>query len=515
MTAVQAPHPPPDEQAPEGFAARVRSALAWRWGSQLAAQAITWTSTLIVVRLLDPSDYGLFAMTQVVLAALNFLNGYGFATSLIQADRVDDRRIGQVFALLILLNAFLAGAQLLLAPHAAAYFGQPQVADMLRVQALLFAATPFIALPSALLARRIEFRSQALANMAGAVGAALTALGLAWFGFGVWALVYAPIVGFGLRAVWLTIAARIWVAPVFDFRGAGEIVGFGGALTLCQLFWIVQSQSDILIAGRAFSPYDVGLYAEALFLTLIVTGRFLPPINEVAFPAYAELTKAGRPLARYFERTLRTVLLVVAPIYVGLALTAEPAVLTLFGEKWAPMVPFVAGLALAMPAMAVQIVCSPATNAMGRPRIYLMTSIAGAVLMPAAFLWGVDDGPMGLVHAWWIAAPALLVVTLMLTLPMVGLGPLRLARALAPIALACAAMSGAVWFADLALQDWVAPARLAALSLVGAATYGAVLWLGWPTLLRETWAMLRHREIAPEALPAEPRPTPLPPAPSA
>ena len=100
------------------------------------------------------------------MPALNFLNGYGFATSLIQADRVDDRRIGQVFALLILLNAFLAGAQLLLAPHAAAYFGQPQVADMLRVQALLFAATPFIALPSALLARRIEFRSQALANMA-------------------------------------------------------------------------------------------------------------------------------------------------------------------------------------------------------------------------------------------------------------------------------------------------------------------------------------------------------------
>ena len=91
--AMADPPPPP----PDGFAARVRSALAWRWGSQLAAQIVTWTSTLIVVRLLDPADYGLFAMTQVVLAALNFLNGYSFATSLIQADEVDDRRIGQVF----------------------------------------------------------------------------------------------------------------------------------------------------------------------------------------------------------------------------------------------------------------------------------------------------------------------------------------------------------------------------------------------------------------------------------
>ena len=502
--------------APEGFAARVRSALAWRWGSQLAAQAVTWTSTLIVVRLLDPADYGLFAMTQVVIVALNFMNGYGFATSLIQADDVSERRIAQVFGLLIVLNAALATAQIALAPVAADYYDQPAVADMLRVQALLFAATPFIALPSALLARRIEFRSQALANLAGAFGAGGTALALAWFGFGVWALVYAPIVGFGLRAVWLTVAARVWVRPVFDFRGAGEIVSFGGALTLCQLFWIAQSQSDILIAGRAFEPYDVGLYAEALFLTLIVTGRFLPPINEVAFPAYAELHKAGLPLARYFERTLRTVLLVVAPLYVGLSLTAHPAVLTLFGPKWEAMVPLVAGLALAMPAMALQIVCSPATNAMGRPRVYLMTSVAGAVLMPAAFLWGVSAGPMGLVHAWWIAAPLLLAATLALTLPMVGLSPISLARELAPIALACLALAVSVVLVDRLVTPWPAPARLLTLASTGALAYAATLWLGWPRLIRETWAMLRHRDIVASDRAAPDAPTlPRPPAPSA
>ena len=53
----------------------MRSALAWRWGTQLIAQFITWGSTIIVVRLLDPSDYGLFAMSQVFVTALNFLNG--------------------------------------------------------------------------------------------------------------------------------------------------------------------------------------------------------------------------------------------------------------------------------------------------------------------------------------------------------------------------------------------------------------------------------------------------------
>ena len=78
-----------EQDPPEGFRARVRSALAWRWGSQLVAQFITWGSTIIVVRLLDPSDYGLFAMSQVFVNALYILNGWSFASSLIQADIFD------------------------------------------------------------------------------------------------------------------------------------------------------------------------------------------------------------------------------------------------------------------------------------------------------------------------------------------------------------------------------------------------------------------------------------------
>lgn len=477
----------------DGFGSRVRSAMAWRWGSQVLAQIITWGSTLAVVRLLDPSDYGLFAMTQVVLAALNFLNGYSFATSLIQTDRIDKRRIGQVFGLLILLNGALAAAQYILAPIAARYYGQPLVEPMLQVQALIFLTTPFIALPSALLARRLLFRSQAWVSMGSAVIAALSALILAWLGFGVWALVFAPLAGFAARAVGLAIAARLLVWPVFDFRGAWDIISFGGALTICQLFWIVQSQSDIFIAGRAFSPHTLGLYSEALFLTLIITGRFLPPVNEVAFPAYAELHKARQPLAPFFLRTLRTVFLVTAPLYVGLALTAPYAVLTLFGPKWIEMAPIAAGLAIAMPAMALQIVCSPATNAMGLPRIYMMTSAAGAILFPALFLIAIRNGPFGLVHAWWIAAPALLVITLALTLPRVKLGLGTLLQELLPILLACAVMSLAVMALERVFAGLAAPAMLALTVPAGAAVYVGCMALFWPRMLSETWAMLRHK----------------------
>ncbi|MGH6785538.1 MAG: lipopolysaccharide biosynthesis protein [Novosphingobium sp.] len=490
MTSLVSAPPPP---AGPGIAARVRSAVAWRWGGQVLGQLITWTATILVVRLLDPHDYGLFAMSQAVLAAFNVLNGYGFATSLIQARAVSERRIAQVFGLLIVSNAALALVQLIAAPFAAAYYGQPVIAEMLRVQALIFLTTPFIALPSALLARQIEFRSQALINLGCAGVGAGVALGLAWAGWGVWALVFAPIAMFASRALGLTLKARLLVRPSFDFRGSRDIVLFGGALTLSQVFWIVQSQADVFIAGRSFSPHDLGLYSEALFLTLIFTGRFLPPLNEVALAAYAELAQTGQSLASAFVRSARLTMLLAAPLLVGLSLTAGPIVATLFGPKWLEMIPIVAGLALAMPTMALQIVCSPTTNALGRPRIYLTTSIIGAVLMPLCYLVGVRFGTTGLVHAWQIAAPSLLAVTLALTLPAIGARLRDLAAALWPVAAATAAMGAVVTLLDQWAVSLVPPLRLAVLVGAGAASYCGALLLGWPAVVREAWAMLRGK----------------------
>lgn len=477
-----------------GFAARVRSAVAWRWGAQVAAQIITWTSTFLVVRLLDPSDYGLFAMSQVVVTALAFLNGQSFATSIVQTDRIDDRRVGQVFGMLILANVLLATIQFLFAPYAAAYFEEPIVADLLRVQAAIFLTIPFIAMPSEWLARGLEFRKQAKANMGSALVGAFTALFLAWSGWGVWALIYAGLSIFVSRACFLMLVARFWVMPVFTPKGAWDLFTYGGVLTLCQLFWIIQSQSDVVIAGRILETHDLGLYTQALFLALIVTGRFIPPINEVALAAYSELHRAKKPLGPYFLKTARLVMMVCAPVYIGLALTAEHVIPVLMGEKWLSLIPIFAGLAVAMPAFALHLICSPVTNAMGRPRVYLFTSIAGALIFPAMFLWQVDNGAMGLVDAWGYAAPLLCVITLTVTLPRIGVSPFALGHALTPIILACGAMTIAVLGAQ-----WLLPIEspffaLLRSAFVGASVYAATFWFGYREIVAETWALLRNPE---------------------
>ena len=485
-----------NEESAEAFGSRVRSAVIWRSGSQILAQIITWASTLLVIRLLDPSDYGLFAMTQVVLSFLAFLNGWGFASALVQSDSVDPFRIRQAFGLLLLLNALLAAIQFFGAPLAAAYYGQPMVADLLRVQALLFLATPFIALPEVMLGRALDFRRQAIVNLLAAFAGAGTALGCALAGYGVWTLVYAPIAMFWTRAIGLTLVARLLVWPSFNFRGCGQIVGFGSAVLFSQLFWLVQSQSDIFIAGARFDAHALGLYAEALFLAQIFMAKFVPPLNEVAFPAYARIKTDATAVRWSFLKTVRILMLVAAPFYCGLAVVAAPMIETLFGAKWLGMVPYIQLFSLALILMTVQILFAPVTNALGKPSISMFSAMSGAILFPASFLIGAQWGLVGMAWAWLVSAPLLLIVTARLSAPLIGISLWDVARAMLPGLAPALVMAIGVGFADRALEslDLAAPVQLALLVALGGAFYGALLWLLERDALAEVIRLVRRRQ---------------------
>jgi len=481
-----------DGTAPS-FAARVRSAVFWRSGSQIVAQIIAWTSTLVVIRLLDPADYGLYAMAQAVFVFLSFLNGYGFASSLIQSDEVTPKALSQAFGILLLLNGALAAIQYFGAPLLAAYYGQPIITDLLRTMALIYLATPFFVIPEVVMGRSLEFRKQAVVNLVAAIAGAATALTLALMGYGVWTLVYAPIVLFWTRAIGLTFAARLLVWPSFDFRGTGRMIGFGSAVLVTQLLWLVQSQADVFIAGRRFDPHELGLYAEALFLTQVLMSKFVPPLNEVAFPAYSRMQHDRAALRRGFLKAMRMVGLVTFPAYLGIAATAGPMIATLLGPKWTAMTPLVQIIALSMPAMTLQILFAPVTNALGRPRIATITAGFGAIVFPLAFFVGVPFGPTGLALAWLVAAPLLLAWTFAQSRALVGFSVGDIWASARSGLIPAIAMAGVVAAFDLLLTGLAAPLRLALLVAVGIASYLAILLLYDRPAAIDALATLRGR----------------------
>lgn len=460
-----------------GFGAHIKRAVFWRSGSQVIAQVISWASTLAVIRILDPADYGLFAMTQVILTFLTFLNGYGLISALVQSEHLDSFKLRQAFGLMILLNGSLAILQIaVMAPLAAHYYEQPMVANLLRMQALLYLATPFIALPEVLMGRSLDFKRPAMVNLIAAAAAAAVAITGALLGWGVWTLVFAPIAGFWVKGAGYMFATRLFIWPTFDFRGTGAMVTFGVSLLGSQLFWMFQSQADIFIGGRMLSPHELGLYAEALFLTQIFASKFIPPLNDVAFPAYARMQGDVGRMAWSFCKAVKLILLISCPLYFGMAVTAGPLIETLFGQKWLEMAPLVTILALSMPFMTVQVMFAPASNALGRPGTTMRIAAAGAVLMPAAFFLGIRFGAVGLATAWAIAFPALTLVTIRMAGRPMGIGLIQIGRAALPAVASSAAMAMLVLLLKTALPPLPAPVELAILVTAGALAFGMLLF---------------------------------------
>ncbi|MGQ0660336.1 lipopolysaccharide biosynthesis protein [Sphingosinicella sp.] len=481
---------------PEGDAAtlgaRVKTGVLWRSGSQIGGQLIAWSATLLVIRLLSPGDYGLVAMTGAVLAFLDLFKGWGFASALVRHERTDSFRIGQAFGLLILTNAALAAIQLALAPLAADYFRQPMVADLLRVQALFYLANPFTALGHALLARRLEFKRQSRIDLVAAALSAATALGCALAGLGVWTLVVAPGVLWYSRAAGYVVATRMWeIRPRFRFAGAGELVSYGSAMMLVQLCWFAQSQMDVFIGGRVLDPHRLGLYTTALFVTQILAAKFIPPLNEVAFAAYARMQDRPDAIASAFLKTVRLISLVAMPFYFGLAVTAEPLVATVLGWRWVEAAPLAPILAMAMSFMTLQILFGPATNAIGRPGLQLRVGALGASIMTAAFFIGINWGATGLAWAWLGGMASLLVATVLMSLPAIGARKRDFLGAAAPGVVAAAAMALLVAGFDRLLPPLGEAARLGLLASFGAAAYAGLLLLFARKTVDEMIALVR------------------------
>jgi len=457
--------------------ARVRRAVLWRSGSQIAAQLVTWSSTFFVIRVLSPSDYGLFAMTQVVLSLMNLLNGYSFTGALVQAKEIDRGQVRQVLGMLILLNFSLAALQFLSAPLAAAYFRTPIVADLLRVQALFYLTTPFIMVPQALLSRGIDFRTQARANIIAALLSAIVAPSCALAGFGVWTLVLAPLTLYYTRAICLFVMGCWWVWPSFRFKGAGGVFGFGMAILVSELLWFVQTQADVFIAGRSLTAHAIGIYTTSLFLSQILVNKFVPAINEVAFPTYSRMDGDRAKVAAGFAKSVRIIMLVAIPFSLGLSVAAEPLILTVLGPKWIETVPVVRILGCAMPFVTLQILYAPATNALGRPSIAAAISGTGAIIMPFSYLFAVHYGAVGMAYAWLAGFPLLTLVATILSLRVIGLRPGALLAALAPALGGGLVMAGAVTAVDHLLAPLPPLPHLMILVATGAASYAATLLL--------------------------------------
>ena len=192
---------------------KVVSGLRWTASTRAVGQLITWSSTLILVRLLTPADYGLVTMATVVSSYLLILGEMGLSAALIQRPNLDLVTKRNVFGFLLICGLSLFAVSVLLAPLISQYFLEPRVESLVLIVAIQFLLIPFAVIPQANLATEMRFGALGNAGLASAVIGALATLALAYLGFGPYALASGIVVVLLSRVIILNVIAPFSTAP--------------------------------------------------------------------------------------------------------------------------------------------------------------------------------------------------------------------------------------------------------------------------------------------------------------
>ncbi len=124
--------------------------------------------------------------------------------------------------------------------------------------------------------------------------------------------------------------------------------------------------------------------------------------------------------ARLLE-ALRLLAFVAIPALWGLSATAHEFVDVVLGAKWHEAVLPLPLVSLIAPARMLMALFATAASAIGRADLEVRNTLVGALVLPVAFLVGVQASLTGLAASWLVAIPLILAVTLPRTCAALGL----------------------------------------------------------------------------------------------
>jgi teichuronic acid exporter len=470
------------------------SGLKWTAGAKLGGQIVTWGITLVVMRLLSPSDYGLLAMATVFIAFLLMIAEVGLGPALIQKDEVSPEKLRQAFGIVLIVNTILLLLLNASAQSIAEFFGDQRLVAVLRVLSLQFPVIAFTVIPEVLLQRRLEFRNISLINFSSTITSSLVTLGMAVAQWGVWALVAGSLAS----CVWKAIAVN-WVSPfgqrpIFSWTGMKGLLSFGGNITASRVLWFLYTQADTIIVGRVLGKEILGLYSVAMHLASLPVQRVSGILNQVAFPTFSRFQDDHVTLRRQLLKALALLSFFAFPVMWGISSNANEIVLVFLGVHWVGATLPLQLLALIMPLRMIANFLPSVSDALGHPEIGLQNVIVGCLVMPVAFYVASKWGIVGVAVAWVTVYPLVMLINVRRMLSVAGLGISEAVRAIAPSMLSAIGMYVAVLVAGSILHSNESHgAVLLVKIIVGLASYSILTFAFNRVPLQELARLMRTR----------------------
>ena len=385
---------PAHSRTPDRLTTQALRSLLWSALSFGSSKLVLFGMTLVLARLLAPSDFGLVAAGLTLIALLEIALDLGIGAAVVyeQESGLTDR-VRSAFTLNLAVASVLAFCGVLSAPAVAAFFRAPAATELFQVLFLYLVLRGASQVQTAVLQRDLRYRDRTVVDVTRAVVRGAVSVGLALAGAGAWAIVLGLLAG-ELVGLALTIA-YVPLLPAVKLQRSvvGTLLRFGAAVLGIKVVTALLTKSDNLIVGHRLGPEDLGLYSIAFRLPELSIDTVHWIFSSVAFAVYSRARAQG--LAAFREgmlRALRLTTLFGFSAGAGLAIAAPLAVPLLFSDVWTPAVGATIFLALAHGLASIGYASGDIFPALGQPSALLRLTACMTLIAVVGFWFAAPYG---------------------------------------------------------------------------------------------------------------------------
>ena len=367
------------------MAQSVRSQLlhgvAWNFVEKVLIRGVSFFISIILARLLSPSDYGLIGMLAVFVSISNVFIEGGLAKALIQRQDCQDIDFSTAFVANVGMSLVIYLVMFVSAPWIADFYNEPILIPLTRILSLNFILGSFNIVQRAKLMAQVDFKSLAQINVISTIVSGLVGIAMAYWGTGVWALVGQTLCSTIVLIVLFPIYSKWTPSIKFSKDSFSQLFGFGSKLMATGVYSVVLNNISTICIGRFYKSSQLGFYTRASQFSEMISSTLYDVLGNVTFPVLSHLQDDREKLIAVYRKSLFLTAMIIFPIMILCALLARPMVLILLTEKWIPCVVLMQWLFLARMFTPLSAINMNILNAIGRSDLFMKLDFSKAPLI--------------------------------------------------------------------------------------------------------------------------------------
>lgn len=354
---------------------KVFSNFIWRFAERCGAQLVTFIVSIVLARILTPSDYGTIALVTVFTTILQVFIDSGLSTALIQKKDADDLDFSSVFYFNFVICIILYLIMFVSAPFIADFYKDSSLVYIVRVISLTLIISGVKGVQQSYVSRHMLFKRFFFSTLGGTIFSAVLGIIMAYAGFGVWAIVFQQLSNNAIDTLILWITVKWRPIKKFSWSRLKNLLSFGWKMLASSLLDTVYNNLRNMIIGKLYTSADLAFYNQGdKFPKLIVT-NINTSIDSVLLPTMSNEQDNHVRVKDMTRRAIKISTYIMAPLMIGLAFCAKPIVQIVLTDKWLPCVPYLQIFCISYLFWPIHTANLNAIKAMGRSDLFLKLEV--------------------------------------------------------------------------------------------------------------------------------------------